>query len=196
MRSPAVAALFALLATAMGCSVPRASYAPPRLDPGELALVAPGPLVILEGQQGAPPRALSLDDLRAAVGCVPDAVGFADAATSIRATGTVMKWIGWAAAITGIAFIAYSVVQNDDRFYLPAVSVASSGALLTQMPQYLAPFVLTKAIDAVHAFEDQKVVLPACGATRPAVRPPAPPPPMPPAPGGPKPGDGPGGPRS
>lgn len=153
-----------MMAFTSACSVPQASYVSRDLDPGELAVVNAARMTILQGQaNGTPPRRLDLDGLERAVACVPDAVGFVQTAKSIRSTGTVMKWIGWAAFIASTAVVVYSVVKSDDRFVRPMIAVGGSGALLTRMPGYLRPFSLIKSMDAVHAYEDQRLVLPACG---------------------------------
>ena len=186
LRMAAIAAAAALA----GCAVPRRTYVRQSMAPGELALARTPRGLAFVRQHSAGREALDLDLLEQAVACVPEAQAEMDAVDSLRTTGTVMKWVGWAAVLSGAAVLVASVVKDDFRFVSLGVTLVGSGGLLTETPRYLAPAVTTNAVDAMTAYTDQFRGLPACGG-----RPPPPPPEG--APGSaPKPGDpGPGGPR-
>ncbi len=171
-----LAALVALGTSA--CSVPQAAYIDRDLRPGQLAVINRRGLAVLQGQPaGQHPRQLGLDGLRRAVACVPDAVAYVDAAKSIRATGTVMRWIGWATFVASTAALVYSFSKGDNRFITPILIASGGTGIMTRMPGILRPYSLIKAMDAVHAYEDQRTTRPGCpGARAPVPRPVVPPP--------------------
>ncbi len=174
-------ASFALI-MATGCTVPQAAYRP-HLDLGQLALARPG--VVLQGTPNGGLRGVSMKRLAKVVVCVPDAVSYMDSAESLQLTGQVMKYTGWAVFAASLGAIVYSFMNDDDRYLAPALIAGSSSWLLTEAPRVLAPFTVMKTVDAVYAFEDQRLILPACGGQ--AALPLASPLPLPESgPGGPK----------
>jgi hypothetical protein len=151
--------LFGLLVT--GCAVPQAGYRPQNLDMGELALGRRG--VVMQGTANHGLRGLSMDRLAKVVVCVPDAVAYMDSAQSLRTTGQVMKYTGWAVFAASLGAVVYSIMNDDGRYLRPALIAGSSSWILTEAPRVLAPFAIMKTVDAAHAFEDQRLFLPACG---------------------------------
>ena len=185
-----------LAAAAAGCTVPRQVYNRSQLAPGEIYLARNDRGSSFVHQHSKGREALDLELLEKAVACVPDARAEMDAVDTLRTTGTVMRWIGWGAFIAGAAVMAASVVKNDYRYVGLAVSVGGSGALLTETPRYLAPYMFVNAVDAMNAYNDQFRSTPGCGGYIPSrAAPPKPQDDLPPG-AGPKEGDpGPGGPR-
>jgi hypothetical protein len=187
-------ALSGALASTSACAVPREGYLRQDMALGELLLARTPRGLAFVRQDADGRRALDLEHLAAAVDCVPDARAELDAVRSLQTTGTVMKWIGWAAFLSGTALVVASVVKGDHRYIPLGASVAGSGGALTETPRYLAPYVFQNAMDAMNAYNDQFRSTAACGGRPP---PPAAAPGEEPGPGAlPKPGDpGPGGPR-
>lgn len=151
------------------CSVPQAAYIDRDLQPGQLAIVNARGLAVLQGQpMGQRARQLDLNGLRRAVACVPEAVAYVDAAKSIKATGTVMRWIGWATFVASSVALVYSFSKGDNRFITPILIASGGTGIMTRMPSILRPYSLIKAVDAVHAYEDQRVNMPGCPGAVPA----------------------------
>jgi hypothetical protein len=85
--------------------VPREGYLRQDMALGELLLARTPRGLAFVRQDADGRRALDLEHLAAAVDCVPDARAELDAVKSLQTTGTVMKWIGWAAFLSGTALV-------------------------------------------------------------------------------------------